>query len=155
MLKSIYIYSLSLCFALRATPIDLKNSLNTLSTKDITLTDNLASTSSKKVQLTYSAYDMQEILTKVFKEDWKKAKFITFICSDGYKSSIPVDKFLANKAYLATSIKGQKDFSLIKAAEKKKVSLSPYYLIWDSAELQQPSFAHFWPYQVVQIELNK
>ena len=56
-------------------------------------------------------------------------------CSDGYKPSVPVRRFLEHRALLAYARTDQpSDFTLLKGDVQpaKRVALGPWYLVWEN-----------------------
>jgi cytochrome c2 len=108
----------------------------------------------------YRAVPVGELFTEVYGPGWKKAEDVTFVCQDGYRQAVPVEKLVKERSLLAVDRKDPRlvrGFTLVNRFQKNElVHLGPYYLIWDNlngaAEKQEmPQDA---PYQIVQINLT-
>lgn len=107
---------------------------------------------------TYVAFAGRDILTQVLGHGWQSADEVLFKCADGYVSSIPVQRFLEHKAFLAYRLKANNVFSVTnKLQGNEEINLGPYYLIWDNLNDQAvlDDGATYWPYQIVSIESVK
>ena len=106
----------------------------------------------EKVLMRFKGMPISTILNMGFGAEWEKALAVAFLCADGYRASVPVSKLTKAKAYLAFERLAH-PFTIVK--EGKKVSLAPYYLVWDNknSEFLKNTGAEIWPYQVVGMEL--
>ncbi len=112
----------------------------------------------EKKTVKYKGYDMQQLLTAVYGESWKKQEEILFTCSDGYQPSLPIERFLRQPALLAYERVGSSDFELTNTLQgDEKIKAGPYYLVWDNAKDPEKEIkgAHGWPYQVEKVDLVK
>jgi mono/diheme cytochrome c family protein len=104
----------------------------------------------------YRGHPVQQLLTAVHGEAWKKAELVLFTCADGYQPIVAVRKLERHQAILAFAAEGDPAFRLInKLQGDEQVPLGPYYLVWDN--LSQPELKAEggidWPYQVVALDL--
>jgi mono/diheme cytochrome c family protein len=110
----------------------------------------------EKKLVTYRGYYFEPLLTAAYGEAWKKQEEILFTCSDGYQPSIPVDRFLKRRAFLAFARAGSDSFELTNTLQgDERVKLGPYYLVWDNAKLEDREAlgATGWPYQLEKVDL--
>jgi cytochrome c2 len=112
----------------------------------------------ENAQVSFKAVSAAEIFDQIYGREWRKKETVLITCADGYQPTVPVYRFVSEKAYFAVAREGQKDFSIINTTEnKKKVAVGPIYLIWENAgkpDLQKGDGA-FWPYQVVGFDFIK
>ena len=105
----------------------------------------------------FEALPLDEVLDAAYSPEWRSEEEILFTCSDGYQPSIPVQRVLEHRAWLAFSRTDQKGFTIQKreSGEDRTVELGPYYVIWsnldDARILQEADYG--WPYQVEAIDL--
>ncbi|NIV41932.1 MAG: c-type cytochrome [Candidatus Dadabacteria bacterium] len=105
---------------------------------------------------TYTGFSGYELLKSIYKQDLQSDKDLYITCTDGYKPSIPVTKFLTYESYFAFNTPGQTKFNLInKNQSNELVDLKPFYLIWDNIkypELKKLG-AYDFPYQIESVDL--
>lgn len=105
---------------------------------------------------TYTGFPGYELLKAIYKQDLQSDKDIYITCTDGYKASITVTKFLTYDSYIVFKSPGQTKFNLInKNQNNELVDLKPFYLIWDNIkypELKKIG-AYDFPYQIESIDL--
>ena len=105
----------------------------------------------------FEALPLAEVLDAAYSPTWRAEEEILFTCSDGYQPSIPVQRVLEHRAWLAFSRTDQTGFTIQKreSGEDRTVELGPYYVIWsnldDARILQEADYG--WPYQVEAIDL--
>lgn len=104
----------------------------------------------------YIGFPINQLLTIVYGDEWKKVDEILFTCKDGYQPSIPTENFMRFNGYLVYDRPDNKEFSLInKLPGDEFVKLGPFYLIWDDITL--PEVLKIggldWPYQITTIDL--
>lgn len=107
-------------------------------------------------EVTYTGIAMRDLLQSVYKSDWQKMEEILFTCSDGYQPSIPMAQFIKYDAYLVFSRADDPKFMVTnKLQNNEKVTLGPFYLIWDNLKDKtlQADGASGWPYQIVGMDL--
>nr|NIT14463.1 hypothetical protein [Candidatus Dadabacteria bacterium] len=105
---------------------------------------------------TYTGFSTADLLKNIYKENLQNNKVLYITCTDGYKPSIPVVKFLTYPSYLVFKASGDEDFMLInKNQNNEAVELKPFYLIWDNIkhpELREQG-AYDFPYQIESVDL--
>jgi cytochrome c2 len=84
------------------------------------------------------------------------SKDIYITCTDGYKPSIPVVKFLKYDSYLVFKGGSKENFTLINKNQNSEfIELKPFYLVWDN--LKHPELmkqgAYDFPYQIESVDL--
>lgn len=110
----------------------------------------------EKKLVKYRGYPMQQLLTAVYGASWRLQEEMLFTCSDGYQPSLPVERFLKQPAWLAFERVGSPDFAILNTLQgDEKVSVGPYYLVWDNAKdpEREAKGANGWPYQIEKIDL--
>lgn len=110
----------------------------------------------EKTLVKYRGFPLEIVLNSVYGDAWKKQEEILFTCSDGYQPSIPVSRFLAEKAFLVFERVGSTDFEITNTLQgDEKIRVGPYYLVWDNARSpeKEAKGASGWPYQVEKIDL--
>jgi mono/diheme cytochrome c family protein len=110
----------------------------------------------EKKEVTFKAFPADELLTKVYGEDWRKSEEALFTCSDGYQPSLPVSEFSAHKGYLAFARADDADFSVMSPDTHEKVSVGPLFLVWENindASIRKQGTEPGWPYQVTTVDL--
>lgn len=105
-----------------------------------------------KTEKTYLAYDFKKLLLPYLKmglvdvADYE----IIFVCGDGYRPTIKLDKLLRGAPYLAfRDVEAkQGDWSTV-----KNVTFPPFYLVWTNVTMDDHSWAM--PYGLVSIEIKR
>ncbi len=99
---------------------------------------------------TFRVIPVNDVLTKVYGDDWKTREEVLVKAADGFESSIAVEQFLNFDGYLAFEQVQRPQFIAVKDADGKYVELGPFWLIWDNEtdKDSQASNTYFWPYQV-------
>ncbi len=107
----------------------------------------------------FRAIPFASVLDFLYGDDWSAQPelLLLFTCSDGYQPTIPVQRVLDHGAWLAFDRVGQDGFSIrkLESGSRKRIDLSPFYLIWDnleSAQLREEA-DYGWPYQLVGVDL--
>lgn len=108
-------------------------------------------------ELTFRAFPLPDILDAAYGPSWREREAIVFTCRDGYEPTIPVQRVLRHKAFLAVGRADSPEFTLLEHRNDsiKPVELGPFYLIWsnlDDARIRAEG-GYGWPYQVVRIDL--
>ena len=104
----------------------------------------------EKVEASFRGYNLSKLLELTFGKSWSKAKAFTFVCKDGYRAQVKIDTIKKYQALLATEWVGH-DFKVNNG--KKIEDLAPYYLVWEAPEGAETRGQHFWPWQIVGIEI--
>jgi mono/diheme cytochrome c family protein len=107
---------------------------------------------------TYEVISFNAVMDAAYGKDWRKSEDILFTCADGYQPIVPASEFLKHEAYLAISVPGAKDFTVIsKGHDNKPVELGPFYLVWknlgDAVLMAQGP--NYWPYQITTVDLAR
>lgn len=122
----------------------------------ITVVDPIRSTPLKPVEVTYTGYPALPLLDVWLGEGWRRPDaVIGFEARDGYLSMIPAARLLRYPAYLVYARADGDDFSVETPPLNHRVSLGPWYLVWDNllhSELQADG-ATYWPYQVTKVTI--
>jgi mono/diheme cytochrome c family protein len=105
----------------------------------------------------FHALPFNAVLDAVYGAGWREQEEVLLTCADGYQPGFPVRRLLEHKAWLAFDRVDAPGFSILKleSGERRRVDLSPYYLIWDNyddAELRRQG-DYGWPYQLIGIDL--
>ncbi len=107
-------------------------------------------------EIELEAFPMNAVLDATFGARWRERDEILMTCKDGFQPSVPVQRFLKHRAWLAFRRIDQRDFELLEhdVTPPVRVNLSPYYLVW--ANLDDPQVRAEgdlgWPYQLVAVE---
>lgn len=108
----------------------------------------------KPVEITYKGYSVVPILDQLLGDVWRSPDaLVLFQAKDGYVSMIPSARLLKYPAYLVYANAQGADFSVETPPLIQRVSLGPWYLVWDNvlySELRNDG-ATYWPYQVERI----
>lgn len=110
-------------------------------------------------EVTFAALPFGEVLDHVYTPDWRNqpARLLLFTCRDGYQPTLPVQRVLSHRAWLAFERRDAEGFwiSKFESGRRQRVDLSPFYLIWDNLEDPQVRMDgdYGWPYQLVGIDL--
>ncbi len=122
----------------------------------ITVIEPTRSMPLKPVEVTYTGYPAVPLLDAWLGERWRRPDaVIGFEGRDGYLSMIPAARFLRYPAYLVYARTDGDDFSVETPPLNHRVSLGPWYLVWDNllhSELQADG-ATYWPYQVNKVAM--
>jgi mono/diheme cytochrome c family protein len=104
----------------------------------------------------FYAFPFNAVLDEVYGEDWRTQEEVLLTCADGYQPTFPVRRLLEYDAWLAFDRVDASSFSILKleSGKRRRVDLSPYYLIWDNAD--DPALRgegdYGWPYQLIGID---
>ncbi len=109
----------------------------------------------------FSALPLPELLDAVYSKAWRslRNRQVLFTCRDGYQPTIPLERFLTYRAWLAFDRADAPGFSIdkLESGRVRKVSLDPFYVVWNNRDndalLAEGDYG--WPYQVVAIDLIK
>ncbi len=128
--------------------------LDGLISAPITVIEPHRSTPLKPVEATYTGYPAVPLLDTWLGEGWRRSDArIGFEAMDGYLSIVPAARLLKYPAYLVYARADGDDFSVETPPLNHRVSLGPWYLVWDNLlhpELQADG-ATYWPYQVTKV----
>ena len=109
------------------------------------------------VAIAYIGYQANDVLTRLFGEDWQgRGRAIEFRALDGYVSRIDVSRFVEESAYLVFARKDGAPFRVDNVEQNQTgVPLGPYYLVWDniSSPALEMEGTRNWPYQVKEVHL--
>jgi cytochrome c2 len=104
----------------------------------------------------FEGLSFAEILDAVYGERWRSAEEILFTCSDGYQPTMPVERVLGHRAWLAFRRADRPDFSIDKfeSGARRRVEVGPFYLVWDNLKdaVVRMDGDYGWPYQLVGID---
>jgi len=105
----------------------------------------------------FEAFAFVDVLDAIYSREWRDEEEILFTCSDGYQPTVPVQRVLQHRAWLAFDRVGEAGFSILKleSGQRKRIELGPFYLIWenlDDPQVRQEG-DYGWPYQVVGVDL--
>lgn len=108
-------------------------------------------------EVTFEAMPLTAVLDVIYGDAWRHEEELLFTCQDGYQPSVPVQRVLEHRAWIAFARPGASGFEIEKteSGTKKTVDLSPFYLVWenlDDAQIRQES-DYGWPYQLVGVDL--
>ena len=105
----------------------------------------------------FSALRLDRVLDVAYGASWRGEEELLFTCRDGYQPTIPVQRVLSHRAWLAFERTDQEGFTIRKreSGEIKQVALGPFYLVWENlgdAKVRQEA-DYGWPYQLVGVDL--
>jgi hypothetical protein len=108
----------------------------------------------KPVEVTYQGYPAIPLLDHLLGVGWRAPEaLVAFEAKDGYLSMIPSARLLQYSAYLVYANAEGRDFSIETPPLNQRVSLGPWYLVWDN--VLQPDLradgATYWPYQITRV----
>lgn len=93
-------------------------------------------------------------LDHVLGATWRQSQVLQLVAKDGYTATIPTERLLTHKAWLAYERADRPEFVLDKVVPKvETVAIAPFYLVWDSKHDQQirAEGDYGWPYQLATI----
>jgi mono/diheme cytochrome c family protein len=105
----------------------------------------------------FRALPFARVLDAVYGEAWRGEEELLFTCRDGYQPTLPVQRVLDHRAWLAFERSDQPYFTIRKreSGEIKTIDLGPFYLVWENLDdaklLQEADYG--WPYQLVGVDL--
>ncbi|MCH7868771.1 MAG: cytochrome c [Myxococcales bacterium] len=104
----------------------------------------------------FYALPFNAVLDGIYGEQWRVQDEVLLTCADGYQPVFSVRRLLDYKAWLAFDRADAPEFSILKfeSGERRRVDLSPYYLIWDNyddPELRRQG-DYGWPYQLIGVD---
>jgi len=108
-------------------------------------------------EVTFEALGFGALLDAIYPGLWRDQEELLFTCSDGYQPTLPVQRVLEHRAWLAFDRSDEPGFTIHKheSGETKRIGLAPFYLIWenlDDAQLLSEG-DYGWPYQLVAIDV--
>ena len=111
----------------------------------------------EQTNVVFTAVPLEGVLDEAYGPSWRTHEAILFGCRDGYEPTIPVQRVLDHRAFLAIDRPGDVGFTILKDEEgtTRRIALSPFYVIWenlDNARVRTEG-DYGWPYQVVRIDL--
>lgn len=110
-------------------------------------------------EVSFEALPFDRVLDQVYSPSWREqpGMLLLFTCRDGYRPTLPVQRVLSHRAWLAFDRSDEEGFSISKfeSGQRRRVDLSPFYLIWDNLSDPQVRMDgdYGWPYQLVGIDL--
>jgi mono/diheme cytochrome c family protein len=108
-------------------------------------------------EVDFVALPLEQVLDAVYSTSWRSEEELLFTCSDGYQPTVPVERVLSHKAWLAFDRVDQDGFTVRKSesGSVKRIAVGPFYLIWENLEDEQIRLEadYGWPYQLVGVDL--
>jgi len=108
-------------------------------------------------EVSFDAVSLTAVLDAVYSQDWRAQEELLFTCSDGYQPSVPVQRVLRHRAWLAFDRADGESFSILKleSGSRQRIVLAPFYLIWENLDDPQVLLEgdYGWPYQLVGIDV--
>jgi cytochrome c2 len=105
--------------------------------------------------ISFEAVSATTALDAMLGERWRKDGEVEFQCADGYRASVPSDRFLKHRAWFAFARNDREHFLLNKPVGGQVVPtpLAPIYVIWENLDdsVIRAEADWGWPYQVVGI----
>lgn len=108
-------------------------------------------------EVAFEALPFAAVLDAIYSPSWRDEEELLFTCRDGYQPTVPVQRVLQHRAWLAFDRVGEQGFSILKleSGQRKRIELDPFYLIWEN--LDDTNLSHEedygWPYQLVGVDL--
>jgi hypothetical protein len=132
--------------------------------KTLTLTEIVAKLPAKDIEIydptenrnkTFRGVPTNELLDLVYGEDWRNREEMATVALDGYRSSLPIDRYLKYDSYVAFEDVNRPQFILVKAEDGRYVELGPFWLVWDNITFPElkASVSYGWPWQQVGFKL--
>lgn len=136
-------------------PADLSDKYD-LPSRKVTVVEPHESTAERHKFVDYRALPLDGLLPHWFGGRWASEDAeIVFFAKDGYRSAVAGTKLKKYRAFLAFARSDGTPFTVDNIIQnEQKISLGPYYLIWDNLgapELLRQG-AYDWPYQITSIE---
>jgi cytochrome c2 len=108
-------------------------------------------------EIEFTGFPVAPLLDTMYGPAWHQADEAIFICADGYRSPVPIERIVKHKAWL-TFARTDRDgkFTITENQPKPhEVELSPLALVWDNLndEDSKRMGAEGWPWQIVGIDL--
>lgn len=132
--------------------------------KALTLTELIAALPVKDIEIydpvenrnkTFRGVSTNALFDLIYGERWREQEEVATVALDGYRSSLPVDRYLKYDSYVVYEDVNRPQFILVKAADGKYVELGPFWLIWDNETFPElkASVSYGWPWQLVSFQL--
>ena len=108
-------------------------------------------------EIPFVALSLDAVLDAIYTDAWRSEEEILFTCLDGYQPTLPVQRALDHRGWLAVARIDQADFSIqkVESGSRQRIRLAPVYLVWenldDDALRREGDYG--WPYQLVGIDL--
>jgi len=105
----------------------------------------------------FRALPLADVLDLEYSPSWRDEEEILFTCRDGYQPTVPVQRVLEHRAWLAFARTDADSFTIrkLESGRVQQIELSPFYLIWDNRDdaevLREGDYG--WPYQLIGIDL--
>jgi mono/diheme cytochrome c family protein len=108
-------------------------------------------------EISFDAIPLAAVLDAIYSETWRTQQELLFTCSDGYQPTVPIQRVLEHKAWLAFDRADEEGFSITKleSGRRRRIDLAPFYLIWENLDDAQVRLEgdYGWPYQLVGIDV--
>jgi len=108
-------------------------------------------------EVAFRALPLRGVLDAVYGEAWREAGELLFTCRDGYQPTLPVDRILRHRGWLAFERPDRDGFWIRKreSGRRQRIELAPFYLVWENVgdERLRAQGDYGWPYQLVGMEL--
>jgi mono/diheme cytochrome c family protein len=111
----------------------------------------------EEVEMAFLGIPFASVLDAVYGPSWRQEEELLFTCSDGYQPTLPIQRVLDRRAWLAFDRPGEQGFSVLKfeSGKRRRIELAPFYLIWENLEdlevRQEGDYG--WPYQLIAVDL--
>lgn len=107
----------------------------------------------ERKNVTYRGVHLKKVMEQVYGK-WAGLDEILFVCIDGYKPSVPLQKAISHETFVAYD-KADGPFHFTDKSSGKVIEYGPFYLVWEN--IKDPEIKleglEFWPYQVATIDL--
>jgi cytochrome c2 len=110
----------------------------------------------EKIEIEFRALPLAAVLDHVYGGPaWRKAGEVFFVCADGYKDPVSVERIAKHKAWLAFARKDKPSFTLHEKDIKQDKDLAHLFLVWDTlGDAESRALGgQGWPFQIVGIDL--
>lgn len=106
---------------------------------------------------TFRGVPTNELLDLVYGVDWRNREEMATVALDGYRSSLPIERYLKYDSYVVYEDVKRPQFILVKSEDGKYVELGPFWLVWDNVTFPElkASVSYGWPWQQVGFKLAK
>ena len=90
-----------------------------------------------------------DLLDLVYGKDWRNREEMATVALDGYRSSLPIERYLKYDSYVVYEDTKRPQFILVKSEDGKYVELGPFFLVWDNITFPElkASVSYGWPWQ--------
>jgi len=111
----------------------------------------------EQAEASFRALPFAQLLDTVYGRAWRDEEELLFTCRDGYQPTVPVQRVLDHRAWLAFARDDPPGFTIekLESGRRQTVALAPFYLVWENLddEALRRDGDYGWPYQLVGVDV--